>query len=475
MSQLESLKGRKYPSKEHASRVLGHYVEKTSKDKSEFAIYIAGEAEVLIPYCDQTKPFRQNRYFFYLSGCNIPGSHVLYYGDSDKLVLYLPDVDKEDIMWSGLPTSIDEAYAKYDVDEVKFGHDLELDLSLLVAGKVSVLTTDINDFNKLFSPHLTLGGDDFFYALDESRLIKDQYELELMRHAARITDNCHLAVMSAIPIETEETHIHAEFTYHALRQGSKAQAYDPICCSGTSCSTLHYVKNDQPITAEKHSILIDAGAEWENYASDVTRCFPINGDWKEEHLAIYNIVLRMQNVTKEMIKPGASWEEIHLTAHRVMIEEFLNLGIFKKEYSVQELFDAKMSARFFPHGLGHLLGMDTHDVGGNPNYSDPDPLLQYLRLRRPLQAGMTLTDEPGVYFLPFLLEDVLNDPSKNKYIDRPVLDKYWYVGGVRIEDDLLVTDTGYENFTKITNDPKEITEIIKKGLAKGKEGFHIVI
>ena len=157
-----------------------------------------------------------------------------------------------------------------------------------------------------------------------------------------------------------------------------------------------------------------------------------------------------------------------------MIREFLKLGLFKS-FSEDEIFDSGVSARFFPHGLGHLLGMDTHDVGGHANYDDPDPKLRYLRLRRDLQAGMVLTDEPGVYFSPFLLKDVLNDPEKLKYINKDILENYWYVGGVRIEDDLLITKDGFENFTKITSDPLEITEIIKKSIAKGREHFHNII
>lgn len=464
---IASLQGHKYPAKEHARRVLQHYKSKTQS--TEVAFFVSGEDLELYQYCDQTKPIRQNRYFFYLLGVDIPGSHVLYQGKTDHLTLYLPDIDYDDVMWSGMPLSVEEALNKYDVDEVKYASELERDLK---ATKVEVLTTDINKFNTKFSAQLVPSDKNLFYALDEARLIKDWYELELMRHASAITDNCHLAVMSAIPIETNETHIHAEFTYHALRQGSKNQAYDPICCSGPNCSTLHYVKNDDEIDAKKHSILIDAGAEWSCYASDVTRCFPINGDWTKEHLDIYNIVLKMQQETMALIKPGASWDDIHIHAHKVLIAEFKKLGLFKEEYSDAEILDSKVTSRFFPHGLGHLLGMDTHDVGGYPNYDDPDPLLKYLRLRRPLQEGMVLTDEPGVYFSPFLLEDILKDNNKVKYIDTDVLDKYWYIGGVRIEDDLLITKDGYENFTKITSDPAEISRIVKAGLEKK---FHNVV
>ncbi|ODV77163.1 X-Pro dipeptidase [Suhomyces tanzawaensis NRRL Y-17324] len=467
-----SLIGKKYPAKQHARNVQAHLAQKLGPKGQDASFFMSGEDLVYHQYCDQTKPMRQNRYFYYLSGVDIPGSHVLFLGKKDHLTIYLPNIDYEDVMWSGMPLSLEEAAKKFDADEVKYVSDLEADLKAVGS---EILTTDINDFNKKFSTFLSEGNKDFFYALDESRLIKDEYEIELMREAARITDNCHLAVMSAIPIETNETHIHAEFTYHALRQGSKHHAYDPICCSGPSCSTLHYVKNDDEIEPTKKSILIDAGAEWSCYAADVTRCFPINGDWTKEHLEIYNAVLKMQQVTMAMIKPGASWDDIHLQAHKVLIEEFLKLGIFKSEFSAQELFDSKVSARFFPHGLGHLLGMDTHDVGGYPNYEDPDPLLQYLRLRRPLLKGMVLTDEPGIYFSPFLLEDTLKDETKVKYINKDVLDKYWYIGGVRIEDDLLITEDGFENLTGITSDPVEISKIIKAGLDKGAQGFHNVV
>lgn len=470
--EIEALKGKKYPAKEHAKRVYSHLVQKNSEKKGS-SIFISGEDLELWPYCDQTKPVRQNRYFYYLSGSDIPGCHILYNGSADKLTLYLPNIDYDDIMWSGLPLSIEDAIKKFDVDEVKYSAEVSQELEQLKG--TTILTTDISKFNEKYAEHLLAGDSDLFFALDESRMIKDSYEIELMKHASKMTDKCHFAVMSALPIEKNESHIHAEFMYHALRQGSKYQSYDPICCSGTSCSTLHYVKNDEEITPNKRSVLIDAGCEWNCYASDVTRCFPINGEWTKEHLDIYNAVLKMQRTTMDMIRPGAHWEEIHLAAHKVLIEEFLALGIFKSDFTVEEIFDAKVSARFFPHGLGHLLGMDTHDVGGHPNYEDPNPLLQYLRLRRTLQKGMVLTDEPGIYFSPFLLEDVLKDESKMKYINKDVLDKYWYIGGVRIEDDLLITDDGFENFTGITSDPQEISKIVKAGLAKGTNGFHNVI
>lgn len=472
---IPALVGHKYPAKEHCLKVKGHFLQKKGLAKdSASAIFIAGGEIEPVKYCDQTKLFRQNRYFFYLTGCNIPGSSVLFDLKSEKLTLLLPDVDAEDIMWSGLPMSVDQARAKFDVDEVLYSSDL----AGVFDDKMSdhkIYTIDLdNVHDPKIAAKLISGDEDLFYALDESRLIKDWYEIELLRKACQVTDTCHKAVMSALPIEKTEGHIHAEFTYHALRQGSKFQGYDPICCSGPSCSTLHYVDNDADMDG-KHSVLIDAGAEWENYTADVTRCFPISGKWTKEHREIYDAVLDMHSTAMEQIKDGASWEEIHLSTHMVLIKHLLKLGIFKSSFTEEEIFERKASVAFFPHGLGHLLGMDTHDVGGRPNYEDPNPYLKFLRLRRTLQNGMVITNEPGCYFNPFLIEEFLRKyPERSEVVDYEVIEKYSYIGGVRIEDDVLVTKDGYECLSKITTDPEEIEKIVSDGIAKGRSHFHVL-
>lgn len=469
---LKLIEGKKYPAKKHALLVKQHFLSRHQDiDPNSAYFFVTGEELKLYPYSDQNPPFRQNRYFFYLSGVNIPGSHILFSLKDEKSTLFLPDVDEEDIMWSGLPLSIEDAKKKYDVDDVKYAKELkEILHNIAIFGSNTIFTTDLHGSNNQYTQYLMPGNPDFFYALDEARLIKDDYELALMRHAAQITDYSHLAVMSAAPIEQNEGHIHAEFIYHSIRQGSKNQSYDPICCSGPNCGTLHYVKNDEEID-KRESILIDAGAEWENYATDVTRCFPINGKWSKEHLAVYNIVSEMQDKTLEKIKAGQLWEELHILAHKILIKRFIELGIFVNG-TEEEILDSGISGSFFPHGLGHLLGMDTHDVGGYANYEDKNPLLKYLRLRRPLKAGMVVTDEPGVYFSPFLIEDGLKDSKKAKFVDQDALKAYWKIGGVRIEDDILVTKNGHENLTKITKDPQEISKIVLDGIKKGRSHFH---
>lgn len=471
---IPSLQGKKYPAKEHNLKVKNHLLSRKEDLLADnTAVFITGADIEGIKYCDQTKQFRQNRYFFYLSGVNIPGSSLLFNFKTEKLTIFLPVVDSDDVMWSGLPLSIEEAYKKFDADEILYSSEIAEKLTEL--SKFKVFTTDLDNIHDNVIKKLLIASDpDFFYAMDESRIIKDWYEIQLLRRAAEITDNCHLAVMSALPIEQNEGHIHAEFTYHAIRQGSKYQGYDPICCSGPNCSTLHYVKNDDDIE-HKHSVLIDAGAEWENYTADVTRCFPINGSFTKEHREIYEAVLDMQTQVMEKIKPGVHWDTLHLLAHRILIRNFLGLGIFKREFAEEDIFKRRASVCFFPHGLGHLLGLDTHDVGGRPNYEDSDPFLKYLRLRRPLAENMVVTNEPGIYFNPFLIKEYLEKhPERLEVVDRDVMNKYLYIGGVRIEDDILVTKDGYDNLTHITSDPDEIEKIVSEGIAKGRSHFHVI-
>lgn len=463
----------KYPAKAHALKVKSHFLSKnTNKNDENFAFFIAGANAAPYAYCDEFAPLRQNRYFHYLTGIEqIAGAFILFNVANEKLTLFLPNVDEDDIMWSGLPLSKEDALKEFDVDEVYYAKDIETTLKSLKDSNYKIYTTDTDDYAKLpFANYVIPKDPVFFYALDESRLIKDDYEIALMRHAAKITDNCHMAVMSALPIETNETHLHAEFIYHSIRQGSKFQSYDPICCSGPSCGTLHYVKNDDPMDG-KTSVLIDAGAEWKCYASDVTRCFPITGKFSTEHLSIYNAVKDMQTQVMENVKPGIHWDDLHFLSHKVLIKHFIDLGLFHNG-TAEEIFESGVSVWFYPHGLGHLLGMDTHDVGGHANYDDPNPMLRYLRLRRKLETGMVVTDEPGIYFSPFLIEKITKE--QEKYVNKEIVDKYMYIGGVRIEDDILVTKDGYENMTHITSDPYEIEKIVQKGLAKGREGFHVI-
>ena len=261
--------------------------------------------------------------------------------------------------------------------------------------------------------------------------------------------------MKAARHATNERELEALFLKTCMERGCREQAYHSIVASGTAAATLHYVKNSAPLEG-KLNILLDAGAEADCYASDITRTFPINGKFSPESREIYDIVLRMQLECIDKLKAGILWDDVHAHAHRVAIDGLLKLGILKGD--AEEMFQKRTSVAFFPHGLGHYLGMDTHDTGGNANYSDTDSMFRYLRVRGMVPAGCVITVEPGIYFCRYIIEPYLKDEEQSKFIDESVLNKYWDVGGVRIEDNILVLANGHRNLTTV---PKTVDEMEK--------------
>lgn len=296
-------------------------------------------------------------------------------------------------------------------------------------------------------------------AIQYSRAVKSEYEIALIQKASDISSAAHKAVMQKVRHAANETELEAVLLHECVKRGAKNQAYGTIVASGRAASTLHYVPNDQPLEG-KLNVLLDAGCEVDCYASDITRTFPINGKFTPESRAIYDIVLEMQLESIASLKEGVSWDAVHANAHRIAIDGLLELGILKGDR--EEIFQSRTSVAFFPHGLGHYMGMDTHDTGGDPNYEDEDSLFRYLRKRGTLPAGSVITVEPGIYFCKFIIDPALEDPRTAKFIDTDVLDKYWDVGGVRIEDNVLITRDGSVNLTTVIKDPVEIERIISE-------------
>ena len=267
-------------------------------------------------------------------------------------------------------------------------------------------------------------------AIDECRVVKDDYEIAALRKSNEVSAAAHISVLRAVKHVSNEQELEAVFLERCTALGCREQAYHSIVASGRNAATLHYQKNCEVMTG-RWNLLLDAGAEWECYCADVTRTFPIHGKFNKESREIYEIVERMQEECFRMLKEGVLWESVHERAHEVCIEGLLRLRILRGNKN--EIFEKRTSVAFFPHGLGHYLGMDTHDTGGHPNYEDKDSMFKYLRVRGNLPAKSVITVEPGVYFCHFIIEPYLKDPEHAKYIDKDVLDKYWDVGGVRIE------------------------------------------
>ena len=400
---------------------------------------------------------RQRRHFYYLTGCDLPDCFFAYDISADKSTLWIPPVDPEYVMWAGMPLQKHEALDRYDVDEVLTTDELKSGDALkrmLEKQQTTVMVikdrADLAIFHadqlKQQQPEI----DDQWArkGTEACRVVKDDHEIAMIRHANIVSSYAHEQVLASVKRAKNERELNAVFVMHCHANGCREQAYGCICASGTSASTLHYVHNDMPLTG-KLNLLLDAGCEYQCYCSDITRTFPLGGKFTKESREIYELVLLMQNECMKMIRAGVRWEDVHMKAHNVAASGLRDLGILKRSLSTQAILDSQITTRFFPHGLGHYLGMDTHDVGGNANYEDPNPFFAYLRIRGELPAGAVVTNEPGIYFRQFPLEQELKDGKWKDVVDEEVLKQYWDVGGVRIEDDILVKKDGCENQTTV--------------------------
>lgn len=438
----------KYPAKAHCRRVAKYLID--AGLSQDGVIYLEAQKTCMVEDDDQAMHFRQRRYFFYLSGCKLPDAYLTYNIPQDILTLFIPPIDPESVIWAGLPESKEEALKKYDVDDVLYTNEVNAALAAYGPKK----STTVYAIPEQISEHITFlpfAATEFSSlktAIDECRVVKDSYEVALIRKANEISTLAHVEAAKAALHATNEQELYGAFIGTCISNGAHEQAYHSICASGTSCSTLHYIRNDQPLR-ERLNVLLDAGAEYECYCADITRTFPISGTFTPESQTIYSIVDEMQSSCFKLLRGNVRWEDVHMNAHRVAIRGLKRAGILVGDE--EEIFDKRISVAFMPHGLGHYLGMDTHDTGGHADYDDPDQMFKYLRVRGPVPAGAVITVEPGIYFCNFILDPVLEDPELSKYIDKSVLDRYWSVGGVRIEDDVHITPEGYEN---LTNTPK---------------------
>ena len=312
------------------------------------------------------------------------------------------------------------------------------------------------------------------FAMDVARVIKDPCEVKLIQRANSISAHAHRAVLAGIHRFRNEAQIEATFIDACMSQGAKHQAYSVIAASGENNSTLHYVKNDEPLEG-RQLVCLDAGCEWNCYASDVTRTFPISGDWpSQEAKEIYELVQVMQTSCIEKLKPGVRFLDLFFLAHKIAIKGLLRLGILHGG-TPEDIYESGASRAFFPHGLGHHLGLEVHDVSPPQRVSVvQETMAQTLDfdrcLMRPctidssaLEEGMVITVEPGIYFSRYGLKHIyLRSPKISKFIDIAVVEKYFPVGGVRIEDDILITADGYQNLTTALKG-EEMLRIIRDG------------
>ncbi|MDZ7658931.1 aminopeptidase P family protein [Fodinibius sp.] len=427
-------------------------------DDEESAIVYMKGAELMYRHdTDYEFPFRQESNFWYLTGVNEPDFHLILDLKNQDYHLFTPNRDAQYAVWHGRVKSKDQLQDEYQPDHLHYEGKLPQVLKELAPKKIYCLEEEQAEFIEKFERDLPIDLDTLEDALTHCRVFKTDWELDQMREAARVNNIAHKAVLEALEPSKYEHEMKAVFDYHQIKNGLMQDAYNGIFAAGENSAILHYVENNREIK-DGDLFLIDAGYECNGYASDFTRTYPANGAFTDSQAEIYETVLEAQKQVIDAAEPDVKMEDLHILAARVMMQGLKDADIVKG--SVDDLMEEDIFALFFPHGLGHFLGLDTHDVGGYPKGVEriERPGIKYLRMRRTLQQSMVLTIEPGLYFVPALLKPALEDDKASKFLNASKLNDMMDFGGVRIEDNIIVTEDGCENLTTV---PKERDEIEK--------------
>lgn len=423
-------------------------------------------------YCSDHEPlFRQESFFHWTFGVIEPDFFGAINVQNGQSILFIPRLPPSYVAWMGRIKEADEFKTIYGVDHVYYVDELEKVFTELVGtSKLILVLNGLNTDSGKESKAAHFEGMERFHVdkttlhpiISECRVQKTDMELEVMRYANKISSEAHKFVMLNIKDGMYEYEIESLFQYYCQRYGAmRHMSYTCICATGENPAVLHYghagAPNDRQLTSND-MCLFDMGGEYYCYASDITCAFPVSGRFTKEQRIIYEAVLAANRAVMKSVRPGVSWIDMHLLAERTQLEHLKEAGLVQGD--LDEMMNARLSAVFMPHGLGHMIGIDTHDVAG---YLDPQsrstlPALKSLRTNRLLKERMCITIEPGIYFNQGLLNNAYANEELKKFLNKSEIDKYLYVGGVRIEDDIAITSDGCELLTVVPRTCDEIEE-----------------
>lgn len=432
-------------------------------------VLLQGGDDVPFYDTDTTYLFRQESYFMWAFGITDPGCFGVIEIDSGIVHIFVPKFPAEYGVWMGRILEKHEWGVKYAIENVHFVDDMNKVITDLKPSTILTLkgtNTDSGlcakeasfDGIERFNVNNTL----LFDEIADLRVYKTDLEIEVLKYVIEVSSAAHRKVMRFVSVGKTEYQCESEFLHHCYQVGGcRHVSYTCICGTGHNASILHYghsgAPNDRHIK-EGDMCLFDMGANYFGYASDITCSYPVSGKFTEDQKLIYNSVLRANLAVLKSAKPGVSWADLHILAVASLLEDLKKGGILKGD--IQEMIKAGVGAIFQPHGLGHLMGLDVHDVGGylsnNPPRPKHIPGVDKLRTARILEERMVLTIEPGCYFIDHLLDKALNDDHLSNYFEADVVNRFRGFGGVRIEDDVLITKDGAINLTKV---PRTIEEI----------------
>ena len=410
------------------------------------AVVIAG-ASTQYRNADSSHAFRQDSNFWYLSGFNEAESTlVLLINEENDVqsIAFVPEKNELKEIWDGYRAGPEGAMQDHGFDLAFNNTEINDRLPDLLAGhnqvyypvgKSKTLDADIIDWIKSakskdrHSSAIDIA--DASSKVGNQRLIKDEDEIEIMRKACKISAEAHVEAMKFVKPGMTEQEIEAFYQYEFSKRGGRFSAYTPIVAGGENACVLHYVENSKPLK-DGELLLVDAGCEFELYASDITRTYPINGKFTEPQLAIYEVVLEAQLKSIEAISTNNNVMDAQIISEKVITQGLIDLGILQG--SMDELHEAGAFRDFYMHKIGHWLGIDVHDAG---DYMEDGDYMKF-------KPGMITTVEPGIYI------------SSSADVE----DK-WKGIGIRIEDDILVTANGNENLTAfVPSNPREIEALM---------------
>ena len=395
---------------------------------------------------DSSFPFRQDSNFYYMSGFCEPASLMAIVNNKDGIssIVFVPPKDKLKEIWDGYRAGpigavedflFDKAFDNTHIDTMLPDILHGSEQVLYPIGKKSGFDQKVIDWTTAASSKdrhsKSINIMDASSLIGNIRLIKDDHEIDLIRKACDISAEAHIAAMKAVKEGDSEQNIEGLYIHEFSKRGARYPAYNPIVAGGENACVLHYVENNQMLN-DSDLLLVDAGCEYEMYAADITRTFPVSGKFSEEQLKVYEIVLEAMNAAIDCVKEGNSVMKPQEISEKVITEGLVKIGLL--EGDPEELHKSGAYKDFYMHKIGHWLGLDVHDAG---DYMEGSDFMKF-------KPGMITTIEPGIYI------------SSSMDVD----DK-WKGIGVRIEDDILVTKDGNENLTKkVPSDPHEIESLM---------------
>ncbi|MGY8807560.1 MAG: aminopeptidase P N-terminal domain-containing protein [Gammaproteobacteria bacterium] len=410
------------------------------------AIVIAG-ASTQYRNADSSYAFRQDSNFWYLTGFNEAEATLVVLTDNSKTaksIAFVPEKDKLKEIWDGYRAGPEGAVKDHGFDEAYNNSEINDQLPELLKGRDRVfypvgknagLDQNIIEWIKTakskdrHSSAIDIA--DATSKVGNQRLIKDAHEIDLMKKACRISAESHVEAMKFVKPGMTEQEMEAFYLYEFAKRGGRFSAYTPIVAGGENACVLHYVENSKPLL-DGDLLLVDAGCEYDFYASDITRTFPVSGKFTDAQLAIYEVVLEAESKAIAAVSVNNNVMDAQVISEKVVTQGLIDLGILTG--SLDDLHAKGAFKEFYMHKIGHWLGIDVHDAG---DYMEDDQFMQF-------KPGMVTTIEPGIYI-----------PSSANVDDK------WKGIGIRIEDDILVTPDGNENLTEfVPSDPKEIEALM---------------